>query len=151
MVLYSYAHLFLLNCFSCVSCFVTLWAIACQAPLSVGFSRQEYWSGLPCPPPRGSFQPRALTQVSHIAGRFFIVWATREEGDFVALWLANDESKFLRIISCPLSKDLHDEFLPKFNSRKHFCLHRCICMLSIVKKTTIYATQYASLLGLAVR
>ena len=28
-----------------------LWTIACQAPLSMGFSRQEYWSGLPCPPP----------------------------------------------------------------------------------------------------
>ena len=31
--------------------FVTLWTIACQAPLSMEFSRQEYWSGLPCPPP----------------------------------------------------------------------------------------------------
>ena len=30
---------------------MTLWAVACQAPLSVGLSRQEYWSGLPCPPP----------------------------------------------------------------------------------------------------
>ena len=30
---------------------MTLWIIACQAPLSMGFSRQEYWSGLPCPPP----------------------------------------------------------------------------------------------------
>ena len=29
----------------------TLWAVACQVPLSMGFSRQEYWSGLPCPPP----------------------------------------------------------------------------------------------------
>ena len=29
---------------------VTLWIIACQAPLSVGFSRQEYWSGLSCHP-----------------------------------------------------------------------------------------------------
>ena len=29
----------------------TPWAIACQAPLSMGFSRQEYCSGLPCPPP----------------------------------------------------------------------------------------------------
>ena len=28
--------------------FVTLWTVACQDPLSVGFSRQEYWSGLPC-------------------------------------------------------------------------------------------------------
>ena len=30
---------------------MTLWTVACQAPLSMGFSRQEYWSGLPCPPP----------------------------------------------------------------------------------------------------
>ena len=28
-----------------------LWAVAHQAPLSMGLSRQEYWSGLPCPPP----------------------------------------------------------------------------------------------------
>ena len=40
-----------LNCFSCVWLFVTPWTVACQAPLSVGFSRQEYWSGLPCSPP----------------------------------------------------------------------------------------------------
>ena len=31
--------------------FVTLWTIACWAPLSMGFSRHKYWSGLPCPPP----------------------------------------------------------------------------------------------------
>ena len=29
----------------------TPWTIACQSPLSMGFSRQGYWSGLPCPPP----------------------------------------------------------------------------------------------------
>ena len=29
----------------------TSWTAACQAPLSMGFSRHEYWSGLPCPPP----------------------------------------------------------------------------------------------------
>ena len=32
---------------SCVRLFVTQWTVACQAPLSMGFSRQEYWSGLP--------------------------------------------------------------------------------------------------------
>ena len=37
--------------FSRVQLFVTLWAAACQAPLSMEFSRQEYWSGLPCLPP----------------------------------------------------------------------------------------------------
>ena len=36
---------------SCVQLFVTPWTIACQAPLSMGFSRQEYWSGLPFPSP----------------------------------------------------------------------------------------------------
>ena len=34
-----------------VQLFVTPWTVACQAPLSMGFSRQEYWNGLPCPPP----------------------------------------------------------------------------------------------------
>ena len=34
-----------------VQLFVTLWTVAYQALLSMGFSRQEYWSGLPCPPP----------------------------------------------------------------------------------------------------
>ena len=31
--------------------FATPWTVAQQAPLSMGFPRQEYWSGLPCPPP----------------------------------------------------------------------------------------------------
>ena len=34
-----------------VQLFVTPWTVACQAPLSMGLSRQEYWSGLPFPPP----------------------------------------------------------------------------------------------------
>ena len=39
-----------LSRFCCVWLCATLWTIACQAPLSLGFSKQEYWSGLPCPP-----------------------------------------------------------------------------------------------------
>ena len=35
----------------CVRIFVTPWTVAHQAPLSMGLSRQEYWSGLPGPPP----------------------------------------------------------------------------------------------------
>ena len=42
---------FSVSYFSCVQFFVTLWTVACQAPLSVGFSRQEYCSGLPYLPP----------------------------------------------------------------------------------------------------
>ena len=40
-----------------VSNFVTLWIIARQALLSMGFFRQEYWSGLPCPPPGDLLNP----------------------------------------------------------------------------------------------
>ena len=42
-----------------VRLFTTLWTAAWRAPLSVGFSRQEYWSGLPCPPP-GVFPTQEL-------------------------------------------------------------------------------------------
>ena len=37
----------MLNCFSCVQLRVTLWTVAFQVPLSMRFSRQEHWSGLP--------------------------------------------------------------------------------------------------------
>ena len=47
----------MLSCFSHVWLFVTLWIVACQAPLSTGFFRQEYWSGLPCPPPEDLWDP----------------------------------------------------------------------------------------------
>ena len=41
----------MLSHFSSVQLFATPWTVACQAPLSASFSRQEYWSALPCPPP----------------------------------------------------------------------------------------------------
>ena len=40
-----------LSCFSHLWLFATVWSVAHKAPLSMGFSRQEYISGLPCPPP----------------------------------------------------------------------------------------------------
>ena len=40
-----------------VQFFVTLWTVSHQAPLSMGFSRQEYWSGLPFPSPRDHLNP----------------------------------------------------------------------------------------------
>ena len=45
-------HAWALGCFSYVQLFLTPWTVPQQAPLSMGFSRQEYWSELPCPPPR---------------------------------------------------------------------------------------------------
>ena len=42
---------------SCVRLFVTPWTVAHQAPLSMGFSRQEYWSRLPFPSPENLLDP----------------------------------------------------------------------------------------------
>ena len=46
--------------------FVTPWTVACQAPPAMGFSKQEHWTGLPCPPPGGLPDP-ASTQVSYVS------------------------------------------------------------------------------------
>ena len=59
----------------------TLWIVARQAPLSMGFSRQEYWSRLPCPPPGALPDPgiesKSLTSPA-LAGRFLTTSATWE-------------------------------------------------------------------------
>ena len=52
----------MLNCFSRVWLFATPWTVAHQAPVSMGFSRHEYWAGLPCPPPCPSW-PRDGTRI----------------------------------------------------------------------------------------
>ena len=56
----------MLSRFSGVWLFVTLWRVAHQAPLSMGFSRQEYWSGLPCPPPGDLPDPGIKLLIKHI-------------------------------------------------------------------------------------
>ena len=57
------------------------WTVAHQAPPAVGFSRQEYWSGLPCPPPGDLPDPGIETtslKYPALAGRFFTTSATWE-------------------------------------------------------------------------
>ena len=49
-----------LSHFSCIWLFVIPWAVAHQVPLSIGFSIQEYWSALPCPPPGDLPDPRSV-------------------------------------------------------------------------------------------
>ena len=56
----------MLSCFSHVWLCATLWTTACQAPLSMGFSRQECWNGLSSLISRRSSQPRAWTCISYI-------------------------------------------------------------------------------------
>ena len=65
-----------LNFFSHVLLFATLWTAAHQAPLSMGFSKPEYWSGLPCPPPGDHSYPSLMSRA--LAGRFFATGTTWE-------------------------------------------------------------------------
>ena len=74
---YMIPHLLIcavLNRFSCVQLFETLWTIACQALLSMGFSRQEYYSGLPFLPkgdlPNPAIEPKSLMSPV-LAGKVF--------------------------------------------------------------------------------
>ena len=71
----------MLSCFSRVRLCATLWTVALQAPLSMGFSRQEYWSELPWPPSGDLPDPRikstSLTSPA-LAGRFFTTSTTWE-------------------------------------------------------------------------
>ena len=73
---------------SCVRLFATPWIVAHQAPLSMEFSRQEYWSGLLFPSPGESSIPMVQTWGSCIADRFFTIWAMRERLNAVFLHTA---------------------------------------------------------------
>ena len=68
------------------------WTVACQAPLSMGLSRQEYWSGLlfpsPGDPPYGGIKPVS----SAMAGRFF---TTEPPGKLLFTYYWNDYLKYL--------------------------------------------------------
>ena len=73
----------MLSHFSCVGLFATPWAVACQAPLSMGFSRQEDWSGLPFPPPGDLLSPgielKLMSLMSPaLADGFFTTWEAKQ-------------------------------------------------------------------------
>ena len=70
----------MLSGISHVQLFATLWTVARQSPLSMGFSEQEYWSGVPCSPPGESeegIKPSPPVSPA-LAGGLFTTGATRE-------------------------------------------------------------------------
>ena len=83
MILLLYAHSIMCACmlshFSLIWFFATPWTVALQVPPSMGFSRQEYWSGLPCPPPGDlpdpGIEPTSLISPA-LTGGFFTTRAT---------------------------------------------------------------------------
>ena len=68
-----HAYICVLSHFSCVQLCATLRTVAHQTPLSMGFFRQEYWSGWPCPPlgdlPDPGWNPHLLSPA--LTGRFY--------------------------------------------------------------------------------
>ena len=92
-------------CFSCMltlfshaQLFVILWTVACQVPLSMGFSRQEYWGGLLCPSP-GDLPESGMESTSlrppALASGFFTPGATWEAHDAIYVGIKKNEQLYL--------------------------------------------------------
>ena len=94
-------HAFVLSCFSCVWLFVTQWTLARQAPLSTGFSRQEYWSGLPCPPPGDLPNPGIESRSPALQGSLYCL--SHQGNPLKALHLVHTVDWFI-IIELTVSK-----------------------------------------------
>ena len=71
-------HASVLSSFTHLRLFENLWAVARQAPLSMGFSRKEYWSGLPCPPPGHLPNPGTEPTAPALTEGFFATSTTWE-------------------------------------------------------------------------
>ena len=65
---------------------MTPWTAALQAPLSMGTLQARILEWVAMPSSRGSSQPRDQIQVSHIAGRFFTIWTTKEAHKSAGEW-----------------------------------------------------------------
>ena len=79
--------------FSLVKFFATPWTVPCQAPLSLGFSRQEYWIRLPFPSPGNLLDDAGMKPVSpSLAGGFFTTsasWGKKSNSSQVYFFLCN--------------------------------------------------------------
>ena len=103
---------------------MTIWTVACQAPLSMEFSRQEQWSGFPFSSSRETSRPRDRTYVSCVsctAGRFYTQWTIREachqeEGDSIFL------SENLGVMADPGAKGFNRDNLPLWGTCSSFSL-----------------------------
>ena len=78
----TYSCVCVLSHFSCARLLATLWTLARLAPLSMGFSGQEYWSGLPCPPP-GDL-PNSGTEPASPASPALVGWFFTTSGTWEA-------------------------------------------------------------------
>ena len=115
-----------------------------QAPWSMGFSRHEYWSGLLFPSPGESSWPRDLTQVSHIVGKHFTIWATKEAPCQHVTRLDIDPREkltFLEVPACAIPQSLERACSPH---RVMFCLWSSVPTM-IPQKTEMYEVHMHAL------
>ena len=75
------------------------WTVAYQAPLSMEFSRQEYWNGLSCPPPGNLPDPEVKLESPMspaLAGKFFTtsaIWEAQSSPNFHVNYVVNDKAE----------------------------------------------------------
>ena len=89
-LLFSYSVMF--------DSFVTLWTAACQAPLSMGFPRQEYWGGLPFPSAGDLPDPRTEPTSPALAGGFFTAEPPRKPPHLVTFCSFSDLTSSGRLL-----------------------------------------------------
>ena len=101
---------------------MTLWTIARQAPLSMGFFRHEYWSGLPCPPPGNlpdpGIEPRSLMSPA-LSDRFFTTSATGEAPKTIHIHMYS--SRYVNVICICGYTHLFELSLLENNNYKKLC------------------------------
>ena len=130
---------------------MTPWTIACQAPLSMGILQARILESVAMFSSRGSSQPRDRTQVSHIAGRFFTIWATRETC-YLEKGLSQLETRAqntgVRVHRCRAfsgrenSQDWKERRERKGERYMCVCVCVCVCILSLFSCVRLFATLW---------
>ena len=102
--------LLLLSCFSGVQLLAPLWTIACQAPLSMRFSRQEYWSGLPWFPsvdlPDPGIERTSLMSSTLYTDKWFFTTSTAWEAPRESRGDINSKKKIRKAVKKMLRENL---------------------------------------------
>jgi len=115
-----------LNHFSHVQLFETAWTVACQAPLSMGFSRQEYWSGLPCEESSRPWHLLHWGEFYPVSKLFFSSVLINPENSLswtrVSMWLVSREGKEKRTVGQMVFSLFFSSWLALLHSRM-LCLH----------------------------
>ena len=139
---------------SCVSLFVTLWTVAHQALLSMEFSRQEYWSGLPFSPPRGLPNPgiKSTSPSSVLASRFFNTEPTWEAPNQKVISVQKNyicliSSSILQENKTKFNKTLFNySFIWNWTNKKFieicFCFCYSSCIISSVLPLSLQSVKY---------